>query len=77
MDTNCFNVILDIFFSPSLEIEDKDGLYDTLREMMKDMFLQATFFPRIDVIVPIVSYEGTSLFIILVSIDKLCSFKYL
>ncbi|KAI8425202.1 hypothetical protein MSG28_007025 [Choristoneura fumiferana] len=47
----------DIFFSPSLEIEDKDGLYDTLREMMKDMFLQATMFPRIDAIVSIASYE--------------------
>lgn len=48
----------DIYFSPSLELEDSGGLYDTLREMMKDMFLQATMFPRIDPIVPIPTYEG-------------------
>ncbi|XP_037301353.1 LOW QUALITY PROTEIN: dynein beta chain, ciliary-like, partial [Manduca sexta] len=47
----------DIFFSPSLDMDDEDGLYDTLREMMKDMFLQATLFPRIDPIVPIPTYE--------------------
>ncbi|XP_060805137.1 dynein beta chain, ciliary [Amyelois transitella] len=47
----------DIYFSPSLELNDEDGLYDTMREMMKDMFLQATLFPRIDPIVPIASYE--------------------
>ncbi|XP_068619246.1 dynein beta chain, ciliary-like [Battus philenor] len=47
----------DIVFSPSLEIEDNYGVYDTLNEMMKDMFLQATLFPRIDPIVPIASYE--------------------
>ncbi|XP_063367395.1 dynein beta chain, ciliary-like [Cydia amplana] len=47
----------DIYFSPSLELGDEGGLYDTLREMMKDMFLQATLFPRIDPIVPIASYE--------------------
>ncbi|XP_075982942.1 dynein beta chain, ciliary-like [Anticarsia gemmatalis] len=46
-----------IFFSPSLDVEEPDGLYDTLKEMMKDMFLQATLFPRIDPIVPIPSYE--------------------
>ncbi|KAI8425207.1 hypothetical protein MSG28_007028, partial [Choristoneura fumiferana] len=38
----------DIYFSPSLDIDETGGLYDTLREMMKDMFLQATLFPRID-----------------------------
>ncbi|CAH2045643.1 unnamed protein product, partial [Iphiclides podalirius] len=47
----------DIVFSPSLEIDDDYGLYDTLNEMMKDMFLQATLFPRIDPIIPIASYE--------------------
>ncbi|KAI5643131.1 dynein heavy chain and region d6 of dynein motor domain-containing protein [Phthorimaea operculella] len=48
----------DIYFSPSLELEDPDGLYDTFTEMMKDMFLQATLFPRIDPkVVPIKSYE--------------------
>ncbi|KAJ0173728.1 hypothetical protein K1T71_010877 [Dendrolimus kikuchii] len=47
----------DIFFSPSLDVDDDGGLYDTVREMMKDMFLQATLFPRIDPIVPLVSYE--------------------
>ncbi|XP_028032579.1 dynein beta chain, ciliary-like isoform X2 [Bombyx mandarina] len=47
----------DIFFSPSLDIDDEDGLYDTLREMMKDMFLQATLFERIDPIVPLATYE--------------------
>lgn len=48
----------DIYFSPSLDIEEPDGLYDTMKEMMKDMFLQATLFPRIDPIVPIATYEG-------------------
>lgn len=48
----------DIYFSPSLDMDDEGGLYDTLKEMMKDMFLQATLFPRIDPIVPIASYEG-------------------
>ncbi|XP_013170954.1 PREDICTED: dynein beta chain, ciliary-like [Papilio xuthus] len=47
----------DIVFTPSLELQDNYGLYDTLNEMMKDMFLQATLFPRIDPIVPIASYE--------------------
>ncbi|KAL0819776.1 hypothetical protein ABMA28_007817 [Loxostege sticticalis] len=48
----------DIYFSPSLDKDDEVGLYDTMREMMKDMFLQATLFPRIDpVVVPIASYE--------------------
>lgn len=50
--------VSDIYFSPSLDIEAPDGLYGTMREMMKDMFLQATLFPRIDPIVPIASYEG-------------------
>ncbi|XP_047526088.1 dynein beta chain, ciliary-like isoform X1 [Pieris napi] len=47
----------DICFTPSLDIKDSGGLYDTMIEMMKDMFLQATIFPRIDPIVPIPSYE--------------------
>ncbi|XP_039757462.1 dynein beta chain, ciliary-like [Pararge aegeria] len=47
----------DIYFSPSLDVDDSGGLYDTLKEMMKDMFLQATLFPRIDPIVPLDSYE--------------------
>ncbi|VVD05318.1 unnamed protein product [Leptidea sinapis] len=47
----------DISFTPSLEVKDEYGLYDTMVEMMKDMFLQATMFPRIDPIVPIASYE--------------------
>ncbi|OWR50188.1 Dynein beta chain ciliary [Danaus plexippus plexippus] len=47
----------DIFFSPSLDLDEADGLYDTMKEMMKDMFLQATMFPRIDPIVPIATYE--------------------
>ncbi|CAB3248907.1 unnamed protein product [Arctia plantaginis] len=47
----------DIFFSPSLDVEEPDGLYDTMREMMKDMFLQTTLFPRISPIVPKETYE--------------------
>ncbi|CAH0400414.1 unnamed protein product [Chilo suppressalis] len=47
----------DIFFSPSLDTDEEKGLYDTLKEMMKDMFLQATLFPRIDPIIEITSYE--------------------
>nr|XP_049704637.1 dynein beta chain, ciliary-like [Helicoverpa armigera] len=50
----------DIFFTPSLDTVqlEEDGLYYTLMEMMKDMFLQTTLFPRIDpVVVPIASYE--------------------
>ncbi|CAB3248911.1 unnamed protein product [Arctia plantaginis] len=46
-----------IYFTPSLDVEETDGLYDTMKEMMKDMFLQATLFPRIDPIVPIATYE--------------------
>lgn len=41
-----------------MDLDDPGGLYDTLKEMMKDMFLQATMFPRIDSIVPIATYEG-------------------
>lgn len=51
-------MILDICFTPSLDLEDEDGVYDTLKEMMKDVFLQATIFPRIDPIIDIASYEG-------------------
>lgn len=47
-----------IVFSPSLELDDEGGLYDTLMEMMKDMFCQATLFPRIDPLIGIESYEG-------------------
>lgn len=54
-------IISDIYFSPSLDVDDEGGLYWTLREMMKDMFLQATMFPRIDPIVPIATYEGAVL----------------
>lgn len=57
-------IFSDIFFSPSLDINDEDGLYDTLREMMKDMFLQATLFLRIDPIIPIPSYEGKYLYLL-------------
>lgn len=55
------NIISDIYFAPSLDVMEEDGLFYTLMEMMKDMFLQTTLFPRIDPIVPIASYEGTSL----------------
>nr|CAB3508098.1 unnamed protein product [Spodoptera littoralis] len=47
----------DIYFSPSLDVMEEDGLFYTLMEMMKDMFLQTTLFPRIDPIIPIASYE--------------------
>lgn len=51
-------MLLDICFTPSLDLEDEDGVYDTIKEMMKDVFLQATIFPRIDPIINIESYEG-------------------
>ncbi|KAH9636656.1 hypothetical protein HF086_003474 [Spodoptera exigua] len=47
----------DIYFYPSLDVMEEGGLFYTLMEMMKDMFLQTTLFPRIDPIVPIASYE--------------------
>ncbi|XP_041969099.1 dynein beta chain, ciliary-like [Aricia agestis] len=47
----------DIHFVPSLDVEEEEGLHGTLREMMKDMFLQAAIFPRIDDAVPLDSYE--------------------
>ncbi|KAJ2944771.1 hypothetical protein O0L34_g1660 [Tuta absoluta] len=48
----------DIHLSPSLDINEPDGLYNMLNEMMKDIFLQAKYFPRIDhEVVPLLSYE--------------------
>ncbi|KAJ8713922.1 hypothetical protein PYW08_007542 [Mythimna loreyi] len=48
----------DLHFTPSLDVMEEKGLFVTMMEMMKDMFLQTTMFPRIDpVIVPIASYE--------------------
>ncbi|GBP61181.1 Dynein heavy chain 17, axonemal [Eumeta japonica] len=51
----------DIDFTPSLDVEEEDGLYYSMRELMKDMFCQATLFPRIDPIIPIDTYEAPSL----------------
>lgn len=64
--------VSDICFTPSLDIEEENGLFDTMMEMMKDMFLQTTLFPRIDPIVPIASYEGSLSYITQLQIFNVC-----